>query len=208
MDKNELLSRLEKLNNAAPFPKGSSAVIIPLLEKDEEMHILFEERAHTLEFQPGDVCFPGGRIEEGEIPVEAAKREFFEELYSDTPFSEELADSSIEILTALTPLIGPTGAPIYPFVALVKNDRFSYSGDEVERIFTYSVSYLKAHPPISYPMQKKTTPPDNFPYEKVTGGTSTYNWHIQRYDMWIYEDTSPVIWGFTGRLLHSFLELI
>ena len=208
MNKNELLSRISQTDTISPYPKGSSAVIIPLLEKDGEMHILFEERAHTLEFQPGDVCFPGGRIEKGETPIEAAKREFFEELYSVTSYSEEAAESSLNILTALTPLMGPTGAPVYPFAALVKNDQFSYSKDEVERIFTYPVSYLKEHPPVSYPMQKKTTPPDNFPYEKVTGGKTTYNWYVQRYDMWVYKDTSPVIWGFTGRLLHSFLELI
>ncbi len=208
MNKNELLSKLNQINNIPSLPKGSSAVIIPLLEKCGEMHVLFEERAHTLDFQPGDVCFPGGRIEKGETPIEAAKREFFEELYCDTPYSEDDADASLEILKALTPLFGPTGAPIYSFVALVKNDRFSYSKDEVEQIFTYPVSYLKDHPPVSYPMQRITTPPDNFPYEKVTGGKSTYNWHIHHYDMWIYEDTSPVVWGFTGRLLHSFLELI
>ena len=208
MNKNELLSRINRIDSLSHYPKGSSAVIIPLLEKDGEMHVLFEERAHTLECQPGDVCFPGGRIECGETPIEAAKREFFEELYSGTEYSDETANNSLDILTALTPLPGPTGAPVYPFVALVKNDQFSYSKDEVEQIFTYSVSYLKAHPPLSYPMQKKTTPPDNFPYEKVTGGKNTYNWHVQHYDMYVYEDTTPVIWGFTGRLLHSFLELI
>ena len=208
MDKNELISKINLLQNIPPLPQGSSAVIIPLLEKDGEMHILFEERAHTLDFQPGDVCFPGGRIEEGETPIEAAKREFFEELYFGTAYSKEASEASIEILFSLTPLMGPTSAPIYPFAALIKNEQFSYSKDEVEQIFTYPVSYLKEHPPISYPMQRKTIPPDNFPYEKVTGDKNTYNWHIQHYDMWVYEDTCPVIWGFTGRLLHSFLELI
>ena len=198
MDKSEIINRISKIENIHEYPKGSSAVIIPLLEVDGDMHIIFEERAHTLKFQPGDICFPGGHIEDGETPKEAAIREFKEELHCD----------NIEVICGLTPLMGPTAAPVYPFVALVNNRCFSYSKDEVARIFTVPVTYLLEHPPVSYPMERKTVAPENFPYEKVTGGKSTYNWHNQHYDMWVYEDTDPVIWGFTGRLLHSFLELL
>ncbi|WP_049946166.1 NUDIX hydrolase [Butyrivibrio sp. WCD2001] len=206
MNKKEILEKIDKLNNTPAVSKGSSAVIIPLIEKDGEMHILFEERSHKLEFQPGEVCFPGGRIEEGETPKEAAIREFFEELFSK--LDHDRSEEYIEILSELPPIMGPTGAIIYPFVGLVKKDDFTYSKDEVEKLFTYPVSYLQEHPPVCYKMQKKTFAPDNFPFEKVTGGKSTYGFHVQKYDMWIYEDTDPIVWGFTGRLLHSFLEQI
>ncbi|SEL50438.1 NUDIX domain-containing protein [Butyrivibrio sp. ob235] len=206
MNKKEILEKIDKLNNTPAIPKGSSAVIIPLIEKDGEIHILFEERSHKLEFQPGEVCFPGGRIEEGETPKEATIREFFEELFSK--LDHDSSEEYIEILSELPPIMGPTGAIIYPFVGLVKKDDFTYSKDEVEKLFTYPVTYLQEHPPICYKMQKKTFAPDNFPFEKVTGGKSTYGFHVQKYDMWIYEDTDPIVWGFTGRLLHSFLEQI
>ncbi|SDB02669.1 CoA pyrophosphatase [Butyrivibrio sp. INlla16] len=220
MNKKEILEKIDKLNNTPAVSKGSSAVIIPLIEKDGEMHILFEERSHKLEFQPGEVCFPGGRIEEGETPKEAALREFFEELFSkfnhdnipnnnsEAKSCESSIEDYLEILSELPPIMGPTGAIIYPFVGLVKKDDFTYSKDEVEKIFTYPVSYLLDHPPVCYKMQKRTFAPDNFPFEKVTGGKSTYGFHVQKYDMWIYEDTDPIVWGFTGRLLHSFLEQI
>ncbi|WP_022760551.1 NUDIX hydrolase [Butyrivibrio sp. AD3002] len=206
MNKKEILEKIDKLNNTPAVSKGSSAVIIPLIEKDGEIHILFEERSHKLEFQPGEVCFPGGRIEEGETPKEAAIREFFEELFSK--LDHDRSEEYIEILSELPPIMGPTGAIIYPFVGLVKKDDLTYSKDEVEKLFTYPVTYLQEHPPICYKMQKKTFAPDNFPFEKVTGGKSTYGFHVQKYDMWIYEDTDPIVWGFTGRLLHSFLEQI
>ena len=50
----------------------NSAVMIPVLETPEGLHLLFEVRSEKLEHQPGDICFPGGGIEEGETPEEAA----------------------------------------------------------------------------------------------------------------------------------------
>ena len=45
------------------------AVLVPLVEGGEELSLLFEVRAYTLRRQPGEVCFPGGRIEPGESPA-------------------------------------------------------------------------------------------------------------------------------------------
>ena len=36
------------------------AVLVPLVERDGELHLLYEVRASTLRRQPGEVCFPGG----------------------------------------------------------------------------------------------------------------------------------------------------
>lgn len=199
MNAKEIIEKIEN-SKISIIPPKSSAVVIPLIEISGELHVLFEVRSRDLRFQPGEVCFPGGRIDAGETPLEAAVRELCEEL------SIDFVD--FKILRDLTPLAGPTGALVYPFVALLKNYDMSYSPDEVERVFTYPVSYFVEHPGVSYPMKKVTVAPDDFPYHKVTGSTDTYNWHEQHYDMWIYEDTCPVVWGFTGRLLHAFLELI
>jgi hypothetical protein len=222
--KNEIL---DKLKNYSQSYDGTYAVMIPLVEIDGELHVIFEERSHKLKFQPGEICFPGGKIEEGETPRDAAIREFMEELYPEklaamslgnvdksncsnalSSESSEVFDEFLNILCPLSPLPGPTGAYVYPFVCLVKQFNGSFSSDEVERIITYPISYFIEHTPSHYPMERKVIPPADFPIEKVTGGKSTYNWHAQKYDMWIYEDTSPVIWGFTGRLLHAFIEII
>lgn len=44
------------------------AVLVPLVRRRGAAHLLFEVRADTLNRQPGEVCFPGGRIEAGEPP--------------------------------------------------------------------------------------------------------------------------------------------
>ena len=40
-------------------PKRGASVLIPLVWKDGEPHLLFEVRAYDLKVQPGEVCFPG-----------------------------------------------------------------------------------------------------------------------------------------------------
>ena len=50
----------------------SSAVLVPLIKQKGEYQVLFEVRSANLNRQPGEICFPGGRIEAGETPLAAA----------------------------------------------------------------------------------------------------------------------------------------
>ena len=52
-----------------------AAVLLPLVRTPEGISVLFEERAHTLRSQPGEVCFPGGKREAGETAIQCALRE-------------------------------------------------------------------------------------------------------------------------------------
>ena len=81
------------LNHVPGIPKrrGTAAVVIPLIQKDGEYHILYEQRAMELAHQPGEICFPGGRVEVGEDPKQAAIRETTEELLVDADQIELLA---------------------------------------------------------------------------------------------------------------------
>ena len=40
-----------------------AAVLLPIVESPDGPALLFEERAHTLRRQPGEICFPGGKVE-------------------------------------------------------------------------------------------------------------------------------------------------
>ncbi|MBE5844073.1 MAG: CoA pyrophosphatase [Butyrivibrio sp.] len=201
--KGQLKTIIEK-NNASrtDIPAGSSAVLIPIVEKDGELHIVFEERSHSLKFQPGDVCFPGGKVEGNESPKNCAIRECLEEL-----FPNGTDESYIEIIAALPPMVGPTGNNVYPFVGFLNNYNFTYSKDEVEQVITYPISFFENNPPLCYPMEKHTVAPSDFPADLVSNGRG-YKPIIQKYDMYIYDKTSPVIWGFTGRLLHIFTNML
>ncbi len=55
------------------------AIVLPLEWSEKGAHLLVEVRAAGIS-QGGDPCFPGGRIEPGETPAEAAAREIAEEL--------------------------------------------------------------------------------------------------------------------------------
>ena len=60
---------------------GEYAILVPLAQWEGKLCLLFETRAETLVgHQPGEVCFPGGRRERGERPVETALRETWEEI--------------------------------------------------------------------------------------------------------------------------------
>ena len=89
--------------------KGKSkAVLIPLIGTEKGLEVVYEIRATTLRTQPGEVSFPGGGIEVGETPEQAAVRETSEELL--------IAPDNIEILAPMDGENAPTGAPLWPFV--------------------------------------------------------------------------------------------
>lgn len=55
------------------------AIVLPIIFGTDNVELLIEVRAAGIS-QAGDPCFPGGRIEPGETPAEAAARELEEEL--------------------------------------------------------------------------------------------------------------------------------
>ena len=91
----------KKLKNHTPIGEHWArhfAVILPVVDFGSDSggkgpEILYEVRAKDLDRQPGEVCFPGGQIEEGETPLEAALRETEEEL--------GICRDDIEIVTEL-----------------------------------------------------------------------------------------------------------
>jgi 8-oxo-dGTP pyrophosphatase MutT (NUDIX family) len=73
----------EKIQNRIPGPTRIQlyfSVLIPLIEIKGQTHLIYELRSKNLSTQPGEVSFPGGRIERGEEFSQAAVRECSEEL--------------------------------------------------------------------------------------------------------------------------------
>lgn len=90
----------------------AAAVLIPLVVRDEGLSVLFTRRADHLHHHPGQICFPGGRIERADgSPAMAAIRETEEEI--------GLPASKLELLGALPEYFSRTGFRVTPLVALV-----------------------------------------------------------------------------------------
>ena len=70
-----------------PIESGSrpaAAVLLPLLSgASDEISLVLIRRATHLRSNPGEIAFPGGRLEPGESPLEAALREASEEVALD-----------------------------------------------------------------------------------------------------------------------------
>ena len=102
---------------AGPDPRPA-AVLVAVTDR-EEPGLLLTHRPQTMAAHPGQVAFPGGKLEANESPVDAALREAEEELA--IPRSEvRLVGEARQFVTGsgfnLTPVLGviPPDLPIRP----------------------------------------------------------------------------------------------
>lgn len=176
-----------------------SAVMLLLSDESGESHLIFEVRAKTLRHQPGDICLPGGKIEENEGPREAAIRETLEELNLDL--------QDIEYVGEMDYFISPYGTILYPFVAKLNKYEVTPNQDEVDHIFKVPISYFLDKEPQIYEMEIGPNLKEDFPYHLVKGGKS-YNFSRGTMKQYFYEYGDYVIWGFTAMVVKSFIDII
>lgn len=191
-----------KVQGRKPLPvdvKNRFSVMIPLIKRDGEIHLLFEKRAFTLRNQPGEISFPGGRIEKGESPREAAVRETAEELL--------ISEREIEIYFEGDFVVNPYAAIIYTFVGEIKKDfdKISPSEDEVEKVFTVPLSYFLKTKPKSYKINLRVERNKEFPYHLIPNGVN-YKFKRGREEVLFYEYEDEIIWGFTAKMARRFVE--
>lgn len=92
-----------------PEPRYSVLVIT-----DPKTHaVLLTKRAAHMHTHPGELCFPGGKIEPGEHPVETALRESFEEIGLRKDYVRIIEPEPQWLTTATTYTTGKTFAVIY-----------------------------------------------------------------------------------------------
>ena len=177
------------------------AVLLPLVEQDGKLCLLYETRAETLVgHQPGEVCFPGGRREKGEKPVDTALRETWEELGIPT--------ECIEVLAPLDVVQDISDRVIYPFLARVKPEgveKLKESASEVKNTFCVPLDFLLDYEEEVYRYPVRFESDDKFPFAKV-GLPNGYKWRSGWMDIPIYEYEGHIIWGLTGRMTRWFLD--
>lgn len=195
----------DKFKNRVPKSLGVYqyySVLVPLVEKDGELHILYEVRAESLKKQPGEVCFPGGRLEDGETAEECAVRETCEEL--------NIAPENIKVIAELDYLHTYSNFTLYSILGVIDEaviSELSVNKDEVKEVFLVPVSFLAENEPEVYRYNVIPDIGEDFPYEKINL-TSGYNWRKGKSTVPIYHFGERVIWGLTARITKHLIDLL
>ena len=195
----------EKFKNYKPYINGyknmkRASVLIPLVKKDNSYFILFQLRSKTMKHQPGEICFPGGKIEDNELPLEACLRETYEEI--------GIKEDDINIISPLDIYVSHANLIIHPFLGLIKDmNNLNINKSEVDHVFLVPLKYLLDYDVTCYANDVKIIPSDDFPYHKIPH-KENYKFAKGDYPVWFYEYKNYVIWGITARILENFLEFI
>ena len=177
-----------------------AAVCIPLLKNASGGYdVLFEVRAATIAHQPGDVCLPGGMVEEGETPREAALRELQEELL--------LNKDQICYLGDMDKLYTGSRLIMYSFAAEVTEYQNTFSPAEVDEVFHVPLEFFFHTEPKCYITRARVEPGEDFPYDLICGGRE-YNWRSRKEDVCFYQYEGHVIWGLTAKVIRAFAEVV
>lgn len=176
-----------------------NAVTILLLEEDGKTNIVFEVRSLSLRRQPGDICLPGGKVEKGETPREAAIRETMEEL--------NLERDDIELIGDMDYIVTPYGFIMYPFVAKLNKGEIKPNKGEVDHIFKVPVEFFMENSPELFELTLMPKPSEDFPYDLIRNGKD-YKFRIGKVPQYFYKYEDYIIWGFTAFIIKNFIEAI
>lgn len=160
-----------------------SAVLLALFEEDDGLSLLFIRRASTLRAHSGEIAFPGGKVEPSDNSVAAtAIREAYEEV--------GLEPERVQVLGLLPPVLTvASNYVITPVVAYLPTGvgKLLAQESEVAELIVAPIGVL-ADPTIMHT-------------EQWTRGTRTQT-------VYFYDYRSYRIWGATGRILASLLQVL
>jgi 8-oxo-dGTP pyrophosphatase MutT (NUDIX family) len=165
-----------------PHGRARAAVLVPLFELHGDVRVILTRRAAHLRSHTGEVSFPGGRLDAGETPLDAALREAAEEV--------GMAVSATQIIGQLAPIATiSASSSITPFVAVL-DDRPTLRPNpgEVERAFDVALAELLADGVFREEW-----------WQLADGGERP---------MYFFDLADDIVWGATARMLYELLELV
>ena len=123
-------------NPPANVTYRSAAVLIPIVARGRGLEVILTKRAAHLKHHPGQVSFPGGKVELSDKSAEAAAiREAWEEI--------GVMQEQVQILGRLPNHKTVTGFQVQPFVAAISADFQPHSDpNEVEEVFSVPLSHI------------------------------------------------------------------
>lgn len=193
------ISKIEKfMENRTPGDVGkrkNCSVLIPLVEIDGKLHILYEQRSSRLKTQPGDVCFPGGVMEPGETALECAVRETEEEI--------GIKRDKIRVIGQFDSIYEVRNITMHTVIGVIDEkelDHLDINPDEVAKVFTVPYTFFEEEEPFiyEYDVVQKV---DDFPYEEM-GINPNYKWRVGKniVPIWHYGEGEDrqLLWGLTA----------
>jgi 8-oxo-dGTP pyrophosphatase MutT (NUDIX family) len=190
----------------------NSVVMVLIMPVGEEYHFVFQKRSANIR-QGGEVCFPGGRLDEADKNLlTTALRETKEEM--------GIPEDRIQVVGRLYTVITPSGVMVDSYIGItdVTMDEIKINEQEVDYFFTIPISYFIHNEPTRFhtkvTIQPSVTDEQGnevilFPAREL-GLPERYwkSWGNFNHEILVYQTDQGVIWGITARLVYECVKLI
>ena len=176
----KIKTNLKGFMGSQPIEDLPKAAVLLAITAEEEPELIYTLRSNKVSSHKGEVAFPGGREEEGDLSLaDTALREAEEEIGLDR--------NLVEILGSLDTTVSRYGISVTPYVGIIPpNPNLNESSSEIESYFRVPISYL------ANDIRHRN--------DKVTEGGETFFMPAYKYNEYI-------IWGLTAMITVNFLRL-
>ena len=178
----EIKYKLNSSNSEKPSGRPQASVLIAILnygEYIESPELIYTQRSGHLSTHSGEVSFPGGKAENGDVSLfDTALRESNEEM--------SLNGEDVTMLGKLDYLISRHKIEVNPFIATVDKPQDLEANEEIQEIFTVPLSFL--------------LDPKNIKRESIERQGSV--WEVPTWSL-----KNQKIWGLTAMITVNFLNV-
>ena len=176
----KIKTNLKGFIGSTPIEDLPKAAVLLAITAEEEPELIYTLRSNKVSSHKGEVAFPGGREEEGDLSLaDTALREAEEEIGLDR--------NLVEVLGSLDTTVSRYGISVTPYVGIIPpNPNLDESSSEIESFFRVPISYL------ANDIRHRN--------DKVTEGGETFYMPAYKYNEYI-------IWGLTAMITVNFLRL-
>ena len=174
--------QIAALRRVLPERLAQAAVLVPLVERREGLQVLLTVRASHLKNHAGQISFPGGRVEPGDLsPWDAALREAREEIGLEPGFVSPVGYLRDHLVIS--------GFRVTPAVGFVQPG-FTLQLDttEVEEVFEVPLEFI-------------VDPANHVPRERHFAGLTVPTWEIPFEGRHIWGATASMLISLSRRIL-------